>query len=296
MAGQLRWRAMKRVPHFNQVCRAAGISAVAFLSVGLGLATANAQNSQAMPPSQSPTTPDNANNSPVTPSDARDGTDPTMSHATATSKANADSLGWSDRHFLHKAAKGSEEEVTLAQLAEQRSNNTQVKQLAQELISDHEKMNRSLHDLAQQKGVKLPSLSAADMGEGNGSNGMATPGRGAGNYAQEGTTASPGASGATTGGTEMSGSEANSTRATGSTMNSMANSRAYSELAKKSGADFDHAYLKKVVAAHQKDVKLFKKEAKRAKDPDVRSFASDQVPTLQSHLNHAQRIVQSAAE
>lgn len=58
-------------------------------------------------------------------------------------------------------------------------------------------------------------------------------------------------------------------------------------LSKLSGADFDRAYMKLMVSDHQKDVSEFQKEAKRAKDPDVRSFASSKLPTLKEHLSMA---------
>jgi putative membrane protein len=58
-------------------------------------------------------------------------------------------------------------------------------------------------------------------------------------------------------------------------------------LSKLSGADFDRAYMKLMVSDHEKDVSEFEKMAKKAKDPDVRSFASSKLPKLKEHLNMA---------
>jgi putative membrane protein len=64
--------------------------------------------------------------------------------------------------------------------------------------------------------------------------------------------------------------------------------RELDKLSKKSGADFDKAYMSLMVDDHKKDVAEFRKEAGSAKDPDVKSFASKTLPTLQEHLQLAQ--------
>ena len=62
------------------------------------------------------------------------------------------------------------------------------------------------------------------------------------------------------------------------------------KLAKKSGADFDKAYMAHMLKDHQKDVKEFQKQAKSAKDADVKQFASSTLPTIEEHLRLAQQI------
>src|SRR5207302_1261804 len=44
-------------------------------------------------------------------------------------------------------------------------------------------------------------------------------------------------------------------------------------LEKKSGADFDRAYMSEMVKDHQKDLKAMQKAAKDAKDPEVKAYA-----------------------
>jgi putative membrane protein len=57
------------------------------------------------------------------------------------------------------------------------------------------------------------------------------------------------------------------------------------KLSKLSGADFDKAYIKDQLKDHQQDVREFQQEAKSGTDPDVKSFASKTLPTLEEHLS-----------
>ena len=61
-------------------------------------------------------------------------------------------------------------------------------------------------------------------------------------------------------------------------------------LSKLNGEEFDRAYMKNMVRDHKKDVAEFKKESTSAKDNDVKSFASQTLPTLEDHLKEAQSI------
>lgn len=63
------------------------------------------------------------------------------------------------------------------------------------------------------------------------------------------------------------------------------------ELQGKSGTDFDKEFMKEVgIDAHKKDIKLFDKDGRKAKDGDVQAFASKTLPTLKEHLEHAEKI------
>jgi putative membrane protein len=73
----------------------------------------------------------------------------------------------------------------------------------------------------------------------------------------------------------------------------------HDRLAKLSGADFDRTYMDEMVKDHRKDVKEFKREADKAKDPDVKAFAVKTLPTLEEHLKQAESVhaqVKSAAK
>lgn len=63
---------------------------------------------------------------------------------------------------------------------------------------------------------------------------------------------------------------------------------AASQLSKLSGAEFDRAFMDQMVTDHQKVVTEFQHVSKGAKDSDVKSFASTNLPTMQDHLRMAQ--------
>jgi putative membrane protein len=55
-----------------------------------------------------------------------------------------------------------------------------------------------------------------------------------------------------------------------------------------SGNDFDKAYMKKMLADHEKTVKMFQKESEKGDDADLKSWVTKTLPTLQEHLSMAQ--------
>ncbi len=57
------------------------------------------------------------------------------------------------------------------------------------------------------------------------------------------------------------------------------------DLAKKSGKDFDSAYLNKTRADHKKALELFQNAAAHAYDKDIKSFAGKNMPNLKRHLD-----------
>jgi putative membrane protein len=61
-------------------------------------------------------------------------------------------------------------------------------------------------------------------------------------------------------------------------------------LSKLSGEQFDKAYMSDMVKDHQQDVAEFRKESKMAKDPEVKSFASQTLPVIEDHLKEARSI------
>jgi putative membrane protein len=62
------------------------------------------------------------------------------------------------------------------------------------------------------------------------------------------------------------------------------------KMAKLSGAEFDKMYMSHMVKDHKKDVSEFEKEASKAGDPTIKSFAQTTLPTLREHLKMAQTI------
>jgi putative membrane protein len=62
----------------------------------------------------------------------------------------------------------------------------------------------------------------------------------------------------------------------------------YDKLSKMSGKQFDTAYVAAMKKDHMKDVADFKKESMNGKNPDVKDFATQTLPVVQSHLQMLQ--------
>ncbi len=61
-------------------------------------------------------------------------------------------------------------------------------------------------------------------------------------------------------------------------------------LEKLHGAAFDKAYMHDMVMDHKKDVAEFKHESTAAKTPALRDWAQQTTPTLESHLQEAEKV------
>ncbi len=71
-------------------------------------------------------------------------------------EANA-AVGTSERKFVMTAASGGMMEVEAGKLGQERGQSPAVKQFGQMLVSDHEKANAELAQLASRKGIELPA-------------------------------------------------------------------------------------------------------------------------------------------
>jgi putative membrane protein len=77
---------------------------------------------------------------------------------TATSKAAAPkNVSSKDKKFIEEAAAGGMLEVQGSQLALQRATDPEVKQFADHMVKDHEKVNQQLMTLVSAKGVQPPA-------------------------------------------------------------------------------------------------------------------------------------------
>ena len=69
------------------------------------------------------------------------------------------------------------------------------------------------------------------------------------------------------------------------------------QLGKKTGKEFDQDFVRNVgIKAHEKDIKLFEKASKDAKDPEVKAFAAKTLPNLKQHLAQAQKMPQAGGK
>ena len=64
----------------------------------------------------------------------------------------------------------------------------------------------------------------------------------------------------------------------------------YEEMQQLSGAEFDEAYMDEMVEDHEKDIELFEQQVESGKDPDLRAFAEETLPTLREHMELATQV------
>jgi putative membrane protein len=69
----------------------------------------------------------------------------------------------------------------------------------------------------------------------------------------------------------------------------------YEELQKKSGAEFDEAYMDEMVSDHEDDISAFEDYIEKAKDPELRGFAEATLPILKEHLEQAKQAQEQVA-
>lgn len=61
----------------------------------------------------------------------------------------------------------------------------------------------------------------------------------------------------------------------------------------KQGNEFDRVFIEHMVKDHKKDISKFEKASRDLNDSELRSFATETLPTLRTHLDEAQRIAKS---
>lgn len=69
----------------------------------------------------------------------------------------------------------------------------------------------------------------------------------------------------------------------------------YDHLSKLSGAEFDRAYSRDLVKDHRLDIAMFRHESNYGKDPAIKQFASQMLPTLESHLRQSEQTLHAVS-
>jgi len=160
----------------------------------------------------------------------------TAADTTITTGNNTDNAKLSSKgaSFVKEAAAGNEAEIALAQLAQTKAQNPEIKNLAEMLQKDHQQAQQKLQTIAQAHGVALDS--------------------------------NP----------------------------SWTQKRAQSKLEKLSGAEFDQQYAKDMLEDHAADIKKFEKASQNVEDSDVKQYAQEILPKLETHMQHTALAAKSA--
>ena len=213
------------------------------------------------------------------------GQDRTMSQGTSGHSGGMSrsmgTLNAQDREFVLLAAMGGMGEIEMARLALQRASSEAVKQYAQRMIDDHTKANEELMRLASAKGIMLPADMSAMMGGAHAA--------GAGNMGHTSAAGGAGPHGASAAG----GMDAKHT-------SKMRNEHrkhmaSLSRLQGLSGAEFDREYIRQAGDKdHQQQLKLFRREASRGGDAELRAFAAATAPVVQNHLSMARDLARTS--
>jgi len=85
------------------------------------------------------------------------GSSGTMSHDTMGHGSMSGKVSAADKKFMTEAAQGGMEEVELGRLAAANGSDPDVKSFGQRMVDDHTKANDQLKQVAQSKGVTLPT-------------------------------------------------------------------------------------------------------------------------------------------
>jgi len=56
------------------------------------------------------------------------------------------------------------------------------------------------------------------------------------------------------------------------------------------GVAFDHRYIQEMIAGHTKAIQVYKKEASDAQNANLKTYASQALPTLEKHLGDAKSL------
>jgi putative membrane protein len=86
---------------------------------------------------------------------------PTRTQTQPATESHFTSSGSEDIEFILDAAKGGMAEVELGKLAADRAQNDEVKKFAQRMVDDHSKANDQLKQIAESKGIKIPTETEA---------------------------------------------------------------------------------------------------------------------------------------
>src|SRR4051794_35338114 len=162
--------------------------------------------------------------------------------------------------FTRLAAMSDRFEIASSRLAEQKSQNAELKQFAQHMMRDHEKTSQELQVLMPQ-----------------------AQGRGAGPasaYPQSREPTGSGTPASVQGGPQ-------------SDRLDQQHAALLQQLQQASGAEFDRLYVRQQITAHQQAVDMFRNYSQSGDTPQLKQWAAKTLPDLQQHLQMAQSLQQA---
>lgn len=241
--------------------------------------------------------------SPTTPATALQTTEQTGEHVEMTAET-----------FARAAALGGLKEVHVGQLAMQKTQSSEVRQLASRIVEDHSAANQRLMLLARTRGIDLPPTNVFEKIGAEDSDRL--PVRGTEEDAATGT-GDPRArlerqrdeardvtrSDSTALGIERQPGELAALRGSADASKDARLEQMKQEciqdverLQGLSGSEFDREFVKAMVKDHEMAVQKFEQAAQSLEDRELKNFASDTLPKLRQHLEMAQELQKSLGE
>lgn len=166
------------------------------------------------------------------------------------------------QEFMRLASMSDRFEVASSRLAQQKSQNAQIKQFAEHMVRDHTKTTQELQQLIQQ-----------------------VPGSGAG-------AGTPLPNGRESQGTAQSGQITNAQGGPQHEGLDQQHAALLQQLQGANGAEFDRLYARQQVMSHQQAVDLFGNYSRSGDNPLLKQWAAKTLPDLQEHLKLAQALQQ----
>jgi putative membrane protein len=143
--------------------------------------------------------------------------------------ASVHAMAASSDDFVDAATEAGIAEVVTGNLAKEKSQNADIKEFAQQMVTDHTQANQKLGDIARKLDISVPDEAALT-------------------------------------------------------------DKVKKMILEWREESFDKSYINNQVDAHEKAVELFKKEAASSDKAELKAFASDTLPKLKQHLEHAKAL------
>ncbi len=187
--------------------------------------------------------------------------------------------------FVWDAAITDMKEIRMGELALQKSDNSDVKSYAKDIISDHKKACKKLKAIAEKEGLNYPSTNSMAM-----------------TMSENWNTNTPVSSPAKSMHPDTERQNKNTPPHLASLMVSNVNNTmdATNDLAiaptqhinwdTLSGAQFDRAFVSHMIKGHEKAINKFETASANLVDSDLKKYADKTLPTLRKHLEMAQEL------
>jgi putative membrane protein len=172
-----------------------------------------------------------------------------------------------EEQTLTKLHAVNQHEIQMGNLARDRALSEQVKNYGETLVQDHQQLDRAVTSLAERNDITLPNAQATAAGE-------------------------------SAGGTAPNQAEQSSAKPV-SQLEKMQKMQKMQQaqmrrLESSSGAQFDREFLSGMVQGHQQAIQMVRTARNQAQNTELKSLLSDALPTLQQHLDMAQRLQREA--